>query len=80
MIPKIWISDENPPRVLFVKGRSGIDPDCLVAIPEGETDSVWIVFDGDYEFKKANYFVCSKGREFRARPACIPQESEVSHD
>lgn len=28
---QIWVTDESPPRRLFVKGRSAIDPDCLVA-------------------------------------------------
>jgi hypothetical protein len=73
MIPKIWISDESPPRVLFAKGYSSIDPDCIVAFPENDpAHSVWIVYDGDREFKASDYFVCAKGKSFRARPVRDP--------
>jgi hypothetical protein len=40
---KMWITNETPARVLFVKGRSGLDPDCLVAYAEGSTDPLWII-------------------------------------
>jgi hypothetical protein len=39
----IWITDEIPARVLFVKGRSGLDQDCLVAYAEGDTKPLWII-------------------------------------
>lgn len=43
----VWVTIEIPPRALFVKGRSAVDPDCLVAYVEGQPDkSVWIVDDG----------------------------------
>lgn len=67
-IPKIWISDETPPRAIFVKGTSGIDPDCLVAYAEGSTEPLWIIFDGDFELKKASYHVCARDGSFNARP------------
>jgi hypothetical protein len=37
-IPRIWISNETPPRALFVKGRSGLDPDVLVAYAENDPE------------------------------------------
>jgi hypothetical protein len=41
----IWITNETPARALFVKGRSGIDPDCLVAYLEDDPHGkpLWIV-------------------------------------
>jgi hypothetical protein len=68
VIPKIWISDETPPRALFVKGTSGVDPDCLVAYADGSDEVLWIVFDGDFKFASDSYYVCGNGRNFRARP------------
>lgn len=70
-IPKIWVTDESPARVLFVKGRSGIDPDCLVAFAEGDTEhGFWIVDDGCEKYDKQSYFVCGRGTSFNARPVC----------
>lgn len=42
---EIWITDEAPARALFVKGRSAIDPDCLVAHLEDDPHgkALWIV-------------------------------------
>lgn len=42
-----WLTHEAPPRRLIVKGRSGIDPDCLVAHLEGDDRPLWIVDDGE---------------------------------
>lgn len=43
--PQTWVTNENPPRLLNVKGVSGIDPDCLVAevIGEPKLGPLWIV-------------------------------------
>jgi|KBSMisStaDraftv2_1062788.scaffolds.fasta_scaffold60200_6 hypothetical protein len=74
MIPKIWITDEVPARALFVKGRSGIDPDCLVAFAEGDAEHcLWIVDDCTKTYDKPDYHVCSKGASFRARPVLEPK-------
>jgi hypothetical protein len=72
-IPRIWVSIETPPRVLFVKGRSGIDPDCLVAFAESAPDDpLWIVDDGSTKYDKPDYYVCDKSKGFRARPVVMP--------
>lgn len=80
-IPKIWVSVETPPRVLFVKGRSGIDPDCLVAFAENEPDkSLWIVDGGSANYDKPDYYVCDKGEGFRARPVLVEPVGKLPHD
>ena len=38
-----WETKETPPRVLTVAGRSGIDPDVLVAYLDGDSKPYWIV-------------------------------------
>lgn len=40
--PQFWQTDEKPPRMLTVLGRSAIDPDCLVA-ECGHKKGLWIV-------------------------------------
>ena len=43
----IWVTLEDKPRRLIVRGRALIDPDCLVAHLEGEpAESFWIVDGG----------------------------------
>lgn len=41
--PCIWLTDEEPPRKLTVRGSSAIDPDVWVAEVEGEERSAWII-------------------------------------
>jgi hypothetical protein len=41
-----WITLEQVPRRLTVKGRAQMDPDCLVAYIEGSAEPLWIVDDG----------------------------------
>lgn len=43
--PQTWVTNENPPRLLSVKGVSLVDPDCLVAevINVPELSSLWII-------------------------------------
>lgn len=68
-IPRMWVSDETPSRILFVKGRSGIDPDILVAFADNDPEnSLWIVDDGCEKYDKPSYYVCNKSGGFRARP------------
>jgi len=43
-----WITNETPARVLFVKSRGGLDPDCLVAYLEGSTKPLWIIEHSGY--------------------------------
>jgi len=50
---EIWLTNEDPPRRLLVKGISAIDPDCLVAHFEGTTNPLWIV--------KSSGYVCGVG-------------------
>lgn len=76
-IPRLWVSDETPPRVLFVKGRSGIDPDCLVAHAENDTHPLWIVDDGCEKYDKPDYYVCSGKGGFRARPVLNRKEKQT---
>jgi hypothetical protein len=41
---EIWVTLEAHPRRLIVKGRSAIDPDCLVAyLDDGTEQPLWIV-------------------------------------
>jgi hypothetical protein len=40
---QIWITLEDTPRRLIVRGRSAIDPDCIVANLEGDEKPLWIV-------------------------------------
>lgn len=40
---EIWVTLEEEPRRLIVKGRSAIDSDCLVAHLEGDEKPLWIV-------------------------------------
>jgi hypothetical protein len=56
--PKLWLTEETPPRVLEVKGRSAVDPDCLVATVMGQewVRGLWIVHDGAAEPKRC--YVC----------------------
>lgn len=72
--PQIWITDEMPARALIVKGRSGVDPDCLVAFVDGDETKAhcWIVDDGDQH--KASAYVCGLGGMVYARrlKACEP--------
>lgn len=65
----IWLTEETPPRVLFVKGRSAMDPDCLVAHAEGSTKPLWIVDDGA---TKERAYVCGLGGDVYARPVKQP--------
>lgn len=60
----IWITDESPARVLYVKGRSAIDPDCLVAEAETGEKALWIV---DCVRRTENCYVCGLGGNVRAR-------------
>jgi hypothetical protein len=79
-IPRMWITDETPSRVLFVKGRSGIDPDVLVAFAENDPEhSFWIVDDGCSKYDKASYHVCGKGTSFNARPVMNDPVGSPSH-
>lgn len=69
----IWITDETPARALFVAGRSGIDPDCLVAYLEGDETKkpYWIVDHGN------EGHVCGLGvraRLVKTPPLSSPQE------
>lgn len=53
----IWLTRELMPRRLLVAGRSGIDPDCLVAYEDGSASPLLIV--------ESSGFVC--GLNVRAR-------------
>lgn len=78
----IWVTNETPARVLLVKGRSALTPDCLVAEVEGSSQKgIWIVDDG---VKTSDCCVCGLGDDVRARrvefsppekkaPATLPQ-------
>src|SRR5580765_3481102 len=68
---QIWITDEAVARVLFVKGRSGVDPDCLVAYLEGDDSKpLWIV-DGGRGGKVSSAYVCGLGTDSKVRARCI---------
>jgi hypothetical protein len=42
--PQTWMTDENPARVLFVRGRNSWDPDVLVAYADSaDKEPLWIV-------------------------------------
>lgn len=41
--PQTWDTDETPSRMLTVCGRSGVDPDCLVAYLSGSKAPLWII-------------------------------------
>lgn len=64
----IWITDETPARCLIVKGRSALDPDCLVAYVEGGTKPLWIVDDG---IQKDGAYVCGLDGKVRARRVSV---------
>jgi hypothetical protein len=57
-----FYTTEEPPRRLNVRGRSGIDPDVLVADNPDGGEALWIVDGGDP--KKVNCHVC--GANYRA--------------
>ena len=55
--PQLWVTNEKPPRAIIVKGRSGIDWDCLVAYYEEDTERsnpLWIVEHSGYVCDKHN--------------------------
>lgn len=54
---QVWITHENPWRKLIVKGRSAIDPDCLVAHIEGDERPLWIVDGGGPDPRTKDCFV-----------------------
>lgn len=63
MVPDGYFTKEAHPRTLIVAGRSSIDPDCLVAYLESDTERkrpLWIVEISD----GANDYVC--GLDMRA--------------
>ena len=64
----IWITNETPARVLFVKGRSAIDCDCLVAEAETGETALWIV---DGMGKTEDCCVCGLGDNVRARKIVV---------
>lgn len=43
-----WTTKEEMPRTLIVFGRSGIDPDCLVARLPNAAEPYWIVESSGY--------------------------------
>lgn len=70
----VWETNETPPRRLTVKGRSGIDPDVLVAHLDGDTAPLWIVDDG---VGKADAHVCGIGENVRASPLKTKEASDA---
>ena len=44
-----WMTLEEMPRKLTVKGRSAIDPDVLVAYLDGDAAPYWIVDNGSID-------------------------------
>lgn len=69
----MWITDEVPPRVLFVKGVSGLDPDVLVAFEENHKPDqrcFWLINNGHLT---ENVFVCGAGEGARARKISLDQ-------
>jgi hypothetical protein len=46
--PQTWVTNENPPRKLIVKGVALVDPDCLVAHFEGERKAYWLIEHSGY--------------------------------
>jgi hypothetical protein len=72
---KVWITDEQNPRVLRAKGRSAIDPDVLVAFPEtGSEDCCWIIDGGGGGHDGKSQDVVGAGPTVKARPV-IDQQS-----
>src|SRR5580765_7076308 len=64
---QIWITDEAVARVLFVKGRSGVDPDCLVAYLEADdSNPLWIV-DCGRGGKVSGAYICGLGIDSKVR-------------
>jgi len=55
-----WMTIEETPRRLTVKGPSAIDSDCLVAYEDGSDRPLWIVLG-----TKPDCFVC--GLNVRAK-------------
>ena len=70
----IYITNETPPRILLVKGRSENCPDCLVARAEGDIKSLWIVDDQGSHPERS--YVFGLGGEVYARKIVseIPSE------
>lgn len=73
-ITKLWLTDERNPRILHVKGRSGIDPDVLVAFPEGGSERCyWIIDGGNGGRDGQSKSVVWDGPAMKARPVAPAQ-------
>jgi hypothetical protein len=64
--PAEFLTVEDKPRRLVVKGRSAIDPDVVVAYAEGSADPLWIVCDEISFDRHQSYAVCGLGDGIRA--------------